>query len=194
MPALRAVAKRGCIVANFHARDGWGAELLDRLLSERVELPVVFVFESKPTITQIVKAFRHGACDVLDLGSENKRLAMLVRTVVKHDQERRLRRLRKARALRKIRMLTDGEKDVLRLVLQQFSNVAAASRLGVSVRTVERRRNSIYSKLSVESLVELWTLADDAGYRPQPHFLDSQPTSADANSDGKQPENRRQSG
>jgi DNA-binding NarL/FixJ family response regulator len=51
------------------------------------------------------------------------------------------------------------EREVLTLIAEGFSNKEAASRLGVSVRTVEKHRERIMTKLDLHSIVELTKFA-----------------------------------
>ncbi|MFN2486945.1 MAG: response regulator [Acidimicrobiia bacterium] len=51
--------------------------------------------------------------------------------------------------------LTDREKEVLSLIGEGLTNRAIASKLGLSVKTVERHRTSLMTKLDVHSIVEL---------------------------------------
>lgn len=51
--------------------------------------------------------------------------------------------------------LTSREFEVLRLIGNGFTNRAVASRLSISVKTVERHRTSVMAKLGVHSIVEL---------------------------------------
>lgn len=62
--------------------------------------------------------------------------------------------------------LTAREVDVLRLLVQGFTNRQIAERLSVSVRTVEGHRANITSKLGLHSRVDL------ADYAEKHHLLD----------------------
>ena len=62
-------------------------------------------------------------------------------------------------------LLTAQETRVARLVVAEGSNRAAASRLGLSVRTIEYHLAKIYAKLTVNSRAELARLLDAASPR-----------------------------
>ncbi|MGH8923041.1 MAG: response regulator transcription factor, partial [Acidimicrobiia bacterium] len=51
--------------------------------------------------------------------------------------------------------LTQREKEVLSLIGEGLTNRAIATRLGLSVKTVERHRTSLMTKLDVHTIVEL---------------------------------------
>ena len=56
--------------------------------------------------------------------------------------------------------LTQREIDVLKLIVQGYTNSQAAKLLNVSVRTVEYHRGNIMSKLGIASRVELMRYAE----------------------------------
>ncbi len=51
--------------------------------------------------------------------------------------------------------LTESERDVLRLLLQGLPNKVVALKLDIGLRTAERRRHDILSKMNVDSVTEL---------------------------------------
>jgi len=51
--------------------------------------------------------------------------------------------------------VTDGEIEVLILIVQQYSTPRIAERLNIHVKTVEARRKSLYKKLKVKNVVGL---------------------------------------
>ena len=59
--------------------------------------------------------------------------------------------------------LTPREQEVLRLIGSGLTNRAIASRLGISVKTVERHRSNLMKKLDVHSVVELVRIGIKAG-------------------------------
>jgi DNA-binding NarL/FixJ family response regulator len=63
-----------------------------------------------------------------------------------------------------VRPLTDREMEVARLIAQGHSNKEIATRLGISVKTVETHKARLMEKLGVESRVELIRYAMDEGW------------------------------
>ncbi|TYP99421.1 LuxR family two component transcriptional regulator [Tenacibaculum adriaticum] len=51
--------------------------------------------------------------------------------------------------------LTDREKEVLKLITQEFSTSEMAEKLDVSIKTIETHRRSLYKKLKVKNVVGL---------------------------------------
>jgi DNA-binding CsgD family transcriptional regulator len=52
-------------------------------------------------------------------------------------------------------LLSDREKEVVRLVAEGLSNQSIAERLNISVRTVEAHRSRVMLKLNLASVAEL---------------------------------------
>jgi DNA-binding NarL/FixJ family response regulator len=52
-------------------------------------------------------------------------------------------------------LLTDRERDILRLIAKEFSNKQMAEKLFISERTVETHRKNIFRKTNTTSLVGL---------------------------------------
>ncbi|HJS07219.1 MAG TPA: response regulator transcription factor [Pirellulales bacterium] len=62
------------------------------------------------------------------------------------------------------RPLTDREVEVARLIAQGYSNKEVASRLRISVKTVETHKARVMEKLGIQSRVELVQYAMDEGW------------------------------
>ncbi len=60
--------------------------------------------------------------------------------------------------------LTDREREVLELIGEGLTNRAIGSKLGISIKTVERHRTSVMAKLDAHSVVELIRVAFQRGY------------------------------
>ena len=63
----------------------------------------------------------------------------------------------------KRKLITDRENEILRLIVEGFSNRQIAERLTLSVRTVETHRANIMKKLKIENLAGLIKYAIRAG-------------------------------
>ena len=66
--------------------------------------------------------------------------------------------------IEKMRQLTDGEMDVLRLVAGGEDNTAIAHRLSLSEKTITNRLSSIYEKLQVNSRIQAALFALRSGW------------------------------
>jgi FixJ family two-component response regulator len=72
--------------------------------------------------------------------------------------KRRAEREARAVALRGYDQLTEDEQQVLELMIAGIPNKTIASKLALSARTVDRRRNAVLTKMGVESVSELASL------------------------------------
>ncbi len=66
------------------------------------------------------------------------------------DQERQSRDVQEM-----IGLLTDGEREVMTLVVEGWPNKAIASRLDLSTRGVEKRRKQMMNKMQARSIADL---------------------------------------
>ncbi|MCA9240752.1 MAG: hypothetical protein KDA37_11155, partial [Planctomycetales bacterium] len=85
-----------------------------------------------------------------------------IRAGLKQDLENYQRDQRRQSIREKLESLTPAERAVLELVVAGEPNKAIASRLDVSVRTVEVRRQAIFAKTGVGSVAELVRFAMEA--------------------------------
>lgn len=139
-----------------------GSELLRRINSNGVTVPAVVV-TAYATTSNTVAAMRSGATAVLDKPCSDSTLRAAVRDALDHDHLRRRRDAARDAARRRFDTLSDGERQVLHLVLQGTPNKQIARRLNVCVRTVEARRSRIYQQAGVRSVAELVRLCVAAG-------------------------------
>jgi two-component system response regulator DctR len=112
---------------------------------------------AKPETQLIVQAMRNGAVAVLDKPCAQDALWNALETALAVDAERRYRRGRQASMNERLGSLTDQEREVMWQIVDGSPNKITARRLGVSVRTIENRRRSIFAKLGIRSVAELVT-------------------------------------
>ena len=67
-------------------------------------------------------------------------------------------------------LLTDREKEILKLVLDESSSQEIATALNLSIRTVETHRKNILRKTGCRSLLGLFKLSIKAGLADGYHF------------------------
>jgi FixJ family two-component response regulator len=133
-----------------------GLDLQMELQRREFVVPVVLM-TAKPETQLIVQAMRNGAIAVLDKPCGQEALWKAVETALAVDAERRYRRGRQASMQERLDSLTDQEREVMWQIVDGSPNKITARRLGVSVRTIENRRRSIFAKLGIRSVAELVT-------------------------------------
>ena len=133
------------IITDIQMPEKTGIELLKEVQSTVPWVPVL-VMTSYGDIPLAVKALKAGAFDFIEKPLEWDGFLNLVRSIVeKHSLSNVL----------KGTPLTNMEKIVLQLVLQNKTNKEIAALLHRSIRTVEVHRNHIMHKLDVHSIVDL---------------------------------------
>ena len=110
------------------------------------ELPFLLVTAHART-SVVVEAMRRGAVSVLDKPWNDDELWQAIRQAIAIDGKKRESHLHTAATRQKLATLTQKEQEVLELVLAGKPNKLMADRLGVSLRTIENRRRSVFQKI-----------------------------------------------
>ena len=74
------------------------------------------------------------------------------------DEQRRNEKLDRAEITARLESLNEKEKQVLELIVAGQPNKAMANKLDVSLRTIENRRRTVFSKLGTQTVAELVAL------------------------------------
>ncbi|WP_428307396.1 response regulator transcription factor [Lacipirellula sp.] len=151
------VDRPGCIIAGDALADMRGLDLQLELQRREILLPLILM-TATPQTELIVTAMRNGAIAVLDKPCTGEALWKAVEAALALDADRRYRRGRHASMQERIGSLTPQEREVMWQIVDGSPNKITARRLGVSVRTIENRRRSIFAKLGIRSVAELVTI------------------------------------
>lgn len=143
----------GCAVCAFRLPKLSGFEFQQRMLVTHPDLPVVFLDRS-PKIGDVVRAIRAGASNFLDDSWSQAEMRLAVTEALAESRERRARAIRCAEASTRFAQLDATDAAVLNLLIQGCPNKAVAARLGIGLRTVERRRASALKTLGMSSVLE----------------------------------------
>ncbi|HRX81213.1 MAG: response regulator transcription factor [Planctomycetaceae bacterium] len=144
----------GCLLTEFRLLGMNGLELQESLAADCSSLPIVFV-AAKPEIRISVQAMQNGAVTVLEKPLSHQELWDSVHRALRRDAHARRIDAKHSIVRRRLSMLSAKERQVLDLMIQGKANKVIASRLDVSVRTVEARRHQIFAKTKTESIAEL---------------------------------------
>jgi FixJ family two-component response regulator len=144
----------GCLVAELQIEDMNGLELQKQLAEGGSRMPVVFVAANAET-QMIVQGMQNGAITVLQKPASEEELCDAVMAALVRDREIRRIDAGHRKLQRRLTTLTPREKDVLDLIMAGLSNKVIAKRLGLSLRTVESRRQRIFQKTKCSSVAEL---------------------------------------
>jgi len=146
--------KPGCLVADLPMTAEGGAELQDQLRRRGISAPVIFLAQ-KPPIHLVVQAIKAGAVTVVAKPWDNGQVELAIREGLALDAQRRAARRRRDEFQARLAGLTEKEREVLRMMMAGKANKTMATELGASLRTVENRRRSVFTKLDVHSVAEL---------------------------------------
>jgi len=144
----------GCLVLDVAMPGMSGLELHRKLIQEKISLPVVYV-TAYGNVPMAVEAMQRGAVGFLEKPGQEQELWDNIRRAVELDSQHRRRHARRQRAETRLGQLSDGEREVLDLILEGRMNKEIAAELGLSVRTVEDRRAKMMKKMGAKSLAEL---------------------------------------
>ncbi|MBM3487555.1 MAG: response regulator [Alphaproteobacteria bacterium] len=156
--AAEAYREPGCLVTDVRMPEMTGLELMRTLAERAIEVPVIFI-SGHGDIKMAVNAMREGALDFIEKPIDDVRLVESIRRafVARDDKDRG--RAEMAELVERRSRLTLRETEVMALIVDGFSNHAAAAVLGISVRTVEHHRAAVMEKMAAHNLAKLILMA-----------------------------------
>lgn len=152
------IARAGCVLARVEEP----SSVLKTLDSAGSPLTTIVVLDRADT-RRCVSAMRLGAADILELPADMVLLPSAVENAFALSLERHHRLSETTAAQRRLAQLTDGEREVLNLMLRGKVNKNIASRLGIALRTVEARRKRVFTKMGTRSLAEIAAVLHSSG-------------------------------
>jgi two-component system, LuxR family, response regulator FixJ len=155
-------AASGCIITDIRMPHMTGLELLQRLKSLKVALPVI-VITGHGDIPLAVEAMKAGAVDFFEKPFDDQALLAAVRAALGRNQRDRTREAELAAVTERLGTLSAREHQVLDGLVAGNPNKTIAFDLGISPRTVEIYRANVMTKMQAASLSELVRMALVAG-------------------------------
>ena len=152
----------GCLVLDVRMPGMSGLNLQDRLLGERVSIPVIMI-TGHGDVAMAVGAVKKGAVDFLQKPFDDETLLQRVRQAMELDARQREAQASSAAFQARLARLTPREQEVLDLLLVGKGNKEIALKLGLSRKTVDIHRSHVMMKLGIDSLLDVAHM----GYRPQ---------------------------
>ena len=149
-----------CLITDQRMPGVSGIQMLEQLRSRGLQLSVL-VMTAYPDTRSTVRAMVAGAMTLIEKPCNPQELWDAIQEGLRSDEVRYQQETQKRDATARIASLSSGEFEVLELLSEGKANKVIASRLGVSLRTVEARRSTIFEKLGVESvaaMMKLWLL------------------------------------
>lgn len=148
----------GCIVTDVRMPEMSGLELVQRLKTLQVDLPVI-VITGHADVPLAIEAMKAGVHDFIEKPFDDETLLSAIRAGLAqaHDQQRRDEELAGIRG--KLESLSTREREVLQGLVAGHANKVIAYDLGISPRTVEIYRANVMTKMGAASLSELVRMA-----------------------------------
>lgn len=150
LPSLQ----RGCLITDVRMPDMTGIELLQRLKSRSIELPVI-VITGHGDIPLAVEAMKSGAIDFIEKPFAEESILKAVRAAEERATSKGRQSEDEAAAAARVASLSERERQVLDGLIAGNANKTIAHDLGISPRTVEVYRANVMSKMQAKSLSEL---------------------------------------
>ncbi len=147
----------GCVVTDYRMTGMNGLELQKKLTEQGHDVPVIIVTAHARTPVT-VQAIRNGAVTMLDKPYSEDDLWSAIREGLTIDDQLRNKKQDRAEITARIESLNEKEKQVLELIVAGQPNKAMANKLDVSLRTIENRRRTVFSKLGTQTVAELVAL------------------------------------
>jgi FixJ family two-component response regulator len=117
-------------------------------------LPILVVVKNGD-IAASIKAAKAGAADVLEEPLNEVEFVSAVESMLKRNE---------CNHFPTLKLLTDTEKEILKLVLNGHSSREIAKKTNRAVRTVEDHRSQIMQKVGVDNVVDLAKYAIQTGF------------------------------
>ncbi len=144
----------GAIVLDVRMPGLGGMQVLERLIAEQVDHPVVML-TGHGTVEMCRRAFKAGAAEFLQKPVEDEDLLEALQSAVRQHVRRRERERAGRVARERYAQLSEREREVLGFIVGGLTNKEIGRALGLSPRTVETHRANLFAKLAIDSLAQL---------------------------------------
>lgn len=144
----------GAILLDVRMPGMSGLELQRKLNSLGCDLPIVFV-SGHSEINVAVSTIKNGAIDFLPKPVSDSDLLNAIEQAVARNKALRRDLAHVAGFKARLELLTQREREVIRMVAQGHSNREVATEFGISEKTVQVHRGSAYRKLGLHNAAEI---------------------------------------
>ncbi|WP_137387932.1 response regulator transcription factor [Rhodoligotrophos defluvii] len=148
-----------CLVLDVRMPGLSGLDFQEEMAKLDIHIPVVFI-TAHGDIPMSVRAMKAGAVEFLTKPFREQDLLDAIQQSLTRDQARRQESSVKAELDRRYGSLSDGEREVMGLVVSGLLNKQVAARLNVSEVTVKVRRGQVMRKMGADSLADLVRFAE----------------------------------
>jgi len=146
-------AQSGCVITDVRMPDISGLDLLKRLKSRKIDLPVI-VITGHAEVTTAIEAIRDGAVDFIEKPYDGEVLIESVRSALSGSEEDILNG-QKSVIQERLNSLSSIERQVLEGLIEGRPNKGIAYDLQINARTIDIHRASVMTKMQASSLSHL---------------------------------------
>lgn len=147
-------SRLGCLILDVKMPGLSGIELQHEMNRRSITIPIIFL-TAHGEIDMAVQSMRDGAFDFLQKPVDPSKLLPAVTKAIIKSKSHQIGASDLGVELHKKALLTQREEQVLRHVSQGFLNREIASKLGLSIRTIEVQRASGKKKIGLSTPAEL---------------------------------------
>ena len=148
------INRRGCVITDVAMPGMSGVDLVRRLHEAKSPLSIVVV-TGVATVPMAVNLMEFGAFTLLEKPYDSQQLLQAVDRGLTISGQQCEQTQREQEIQRRLNQLTDEERNVMDRLLADKPNKAISAELHLSLRTVDRRRQSVLEKLGVGSVPEM---------------------------------------
>ena len=146
-------AQSGCVITDVRMPDISGLDLLKRLKSRKIDLPVI-VITGHAEVATAIEAIRDGAVDFIEKPYDGEVLIESVRSALSGSEEDILNG-QKSVIQERLNSLSSIERQVLEGLIEGRPNKGIAYDLQINARTIDIHRAGVMTKMQASSLSHL---------------------------------------
>lgn len=148
----------GCIVLDVRMPGKGGLEVQQDLKARDCPLPVI-ILTGHGDAPMAARAIKDGAFDFVEKPFNNQALLEVIQKAIHESESRILVQRQRDEINRRLRTLSERERQVLDLIVQGKSNQEMAAELNISRRTIEVHRANLMEKMAAGSIADLMRAA-----------------------------------
>lgn len=152
--ALPVLADVGCVITDLRLPKMQGLDIHKELFWRGSDLSLIGISDEADS-SACLEMIMHGAVAILVSPPDLELLWSTVNDALKKSLSQHLAHLKSKGLRERLMLLTESERQVMKYLLQGHSHKSIASTLDLSLRSVDRRRQSLLQKTGVPSIQEL---------------------------------------
>ena len=152
----------GCLILDINLPDLNGLELQERLASERVAMPIIFI-TGYGDIPMTVRAMKAGAVEFLTKPFTDEMLLEGIRGAIAKSKATFAAEVQKRDLRERFASLSTREREVMALIVRGLLNKQVGGELGISEITVKAHRGKVMQKMQARSFASLVNMAAELG-------------------------------